>query len=94
MMLDVALMYLNIPKVSRGKAQPNPLLFPSSPPSDLPGLSNFVYDDGDDDEEDGSDGRGRLCLVDRAMTDGDSGGEVCELCVGLKTEERSSGEGK
>ena len=84
-------MYLNIPKVSRGKAQLNPLLFHSSPPSDFPGLSNFVYDD---DDEDGSDGRGRLCLVDRAMTNGDSGGEVCELCVGLKTEERSAGEGK
>lgn len=63
-MLDVALMYLNIPKASRGKNHPNPLSC-SSPTLDLRGLLTFVYASDTDDVL--SEGRGRRCRVDRAM---------------------------
>ena len=63
-MFDVALMYRNVPSTNNGNNHPNPcspvLLLP---PSDLSGLSCFVYDSPDWDDE-GSDSSGRLCLVD------------------------------
>lgn len=82
MMFDIALMCLNIPNAKNGKIQLNPL-FPSSSDSDFPGLSSFVYDD--DDGDDGSDGWGRLFLVNIAMVKLES---VASILVCLKQRRR------